>query len=600
MADDPKQSDSFLRKVARFVANPTTDWKEINSRQDNPESELAKAELRAMIERKRRNDFVRKRELDMLRRLRREGLTPEQLAAAGEQNSSVISDAERVASDISRDDASAVKDKIDQIEQQMVKEGFRSSMTQRPPFDKEASAPRPAAAAFAPTMPAAPPTLPPEHLPGAVAKMGAGLSPPSDAAASDVNSLPPLEMSLSFEVASELGVPSELAPAPPDFELVRGHEVAPAEEEELPHDPELDEAVMAFANGDNETCERSLVALTEADGARHMHSPTWLARFDFYRATGNQQAFESLAVEYVHHFGLSAPQWVSLPRLVVEGRKAAETRPSGGTGPKAQGVNWASPERLDLEAVQLLRKRCETAPLPWVLDWGPLKAIEPEARGPLTDLLREWSKLNTEMRWLAGNHFIEVAREACPVGERDTDTGWWMLCLEVLRAANRPDQFDEAAIDYCVTYEVSPPSSEAPRCRVRMTSGGLTTLSPSSTQVSRSSDSMPAFLESTTMEGAADEGPQVVHLELMGQLVGDLTEQLKKLSAEIGSATQVQIACPRLIRLDFIAAGDVLNWVLHQRSDNRTVVFTEAHRLVAMFFGAMGINEHARIKVKTV
>jgi hypothetical protein len=36
-----------------------------------------------MIERKRRNDFVRKREFDMLRKMRREGLSPEQLAALG-------------------------------------------------------------------------------------------------------------------------------------------------------------------------------------------------------------------------------------------------------------------------------------------------------------------------------------------------------------------------------------------------------------------------------------------------------------------------------------------------------------------------------------
>ncbi len=84
---DPKEGDSFFRKVARFVANPTTDWAEINSRQDDPEGDLAKAELRAMVERKRRNDFVRKRELDMLRRIRREGLTPEQLAALGSSSS---------------------------------------------------------------------------------------------------------------------------------------------------------------------------------------------------------------------------------------------------------------------------------------------------------------------------------------------------------------------------------------------------------------------------------------------------------------------------------------------------------------------------------
>ena len=80
---DPKDNTSFFRKVARFVANPATDWAQAGSGQDGLDTELAKSELKAMIERKRRNDFVRKRELDMLRRVRREGLTSEQLAALG-------------------------------------------------------------------------------------------------------------------------------------------------------------------------------------------------------------------------------------------------------------------------------------------------------------------------------------------------------------------------------------------------------------------------------------------------------------------------------------------------------------------------------------
>lgn len=71
-----------LRRVARFVTNPTTDWSKLGSRQDDSELEGAdRAELRAMVERKRRNEFVRKREFDMLRRVRREGLSPEQAAA---------------------------------------------------------------------------------------------------------------------------------------------------------------------------------------------------------------------------------------------------------------------------------------------------------------------------------------------------------------------------------------------------------------------------------------------------------------------------------------------------------------------------------------
>ena len=43
-------------------------------------------------------------------------------------------------------------------------------------------------------------------------------------------------------------------------------------------------------------------------------------------------------------------------------------------------------------------------------------------------------------------------------GVRDADPAFWQLRLDALRMTNRPDQFDEAAIDYCVTYEVSPPS----------------------------------------------------------------------------------------------------------------------------------------------
>jgi hypothetical protein len=75
---------------------------------------------------------------------------------------------------------------------------------------------------------------------------------------------------------------------------------------------------------------------------------------------------------------------------------------------------------------------------------------------------------------------------------------------------------------------------------------------------------------------------------------------LQKMDTQIGTAVQIEIACPKLVRLDFIAAGDLLNWVLQQRSDNRSVQFVDAHRLVALFFGAMGINEHARIKVRAV
>ena len=37
-----------------------------------------------------------------------------------------------------------------------------------------------------------------------------------------------------------------------------------------------------------------------------------------------------------------------------------------------------------------------------------------------------------------------------------------------------------------------------------------------------------------------------------------------------------------------------------RRAENRSVAFIDAHRIVALFFGAMGINEHAQVKISHI
>jgi hypothetical protein len=576
---DPKEGDSFFRKVARFVANPTTDWSEINSRQDDPEGDLAKAELRAMVERKRRNDFVRKRELDMLRRIRREGLTPEQLAALA-SSPSRLGDEDRISEPNSKIDL-GVKAKIDEIEQQMVGESFATTQAvpkQQPGFFETPTRP----AAFASTI-AAPQggdgpggrvsefSTPREvqrlqsPTPPAAVTMGAAIPPLSDSPPSRLPDLPALDMPLSFT----------LAESTPDVEV-----------QEVVHDPELDEAVIAFANADYDTSERSLTDLVHPGGSRNLHGETWLVLFDHYRATGAQGKFEALAVEYAQQFGLSAPQWFSMPKLVAESTRQANRSPMG----KAAQVSWTAPANLTAEDVAILQKRSETLPLPWVFDWGSFDDIEIDAAIKLRELFRVWANQAIDQRWLGGDRLLNQLKELAPVGERDTDPALWMLRLEALRLANRPDQFDEAAIDYCVTYEVSPPSWERAKCRVRIGGEGASTNSPPIS-------TMQSEAQSTFMDTSVAE-PQVAQVELMGQLSGDISDLLRGLSSDTGEATVITISCTKLIRLDFMAAGDLLNWVLQRRSENRAVVFTDAHRLVALFFGAMGINEHAKVKVR--
>ncbi len=565
----PPKDDSFFRKVVRFVANPATDWADLNSRQhEGQELDLEKSELKAMIERKKRNDFVRKREFDMLRKVRREGLSPEQLAALG--GSSRLDDSEsKVGSDSpARAADSGVKAKIDEIEQQMVGDNFAGSSSRKPvgmfegqtqqvPFRqtttrpgmllREVDSPVRAAAAAPPPV-AAPAAQAPRNVAAAVSLGG-------------------LQGGASSDFATPFSV----------------------EVSEVVHDPELDEAVIAFANADFDQCEQALTALTRTGGARAQHAETWLVLFDLHRATGQQQKFEGLALEYAQQFGWSAPQWHSLPKMVAESAQQDKPREQRAAGE----IGWICPEVLDIDAVAKLRSVTLQLPLPWVFDWSGLKSVDAEAAAQLSELFRHWAPEPLDMRWLSGQRFLSVLQDAAPTGVRDADPAYWVLRLDALRLANRPDQFDEAAIDYCVTYEVSPPSWERTRCQVRIGGSGLSTQSPPLSQVGEVATT---FVESSVEEQGV--AVTMASVELSGQLVGDIGATLRQLDAQLAAAPMVTVTCAKLIRVDFIAAGDLLNWVLAKRGESRSVTFADSHRLVALFFGAMGINEHASVRVR--
>lgn len=638
MSSDPKDNESFFRKVVRFVANPTTDWHELNSQVMDPrESEYAKSELKAMIERKRRNDFVRKREFDMLRKIRREGIHAKGLA-----DHPPTSQLDDTLSQPARTDvqAEAVRHKIDAIEKQMVGETSLASRRRLPPYPgrPEGDVPLESAARGASDMAHVPLTLPPieaayqttiPNLSGlstldAVERPGFLPTQASGAPGATPEPVPslaqrlePLEFDPGELDLSPL-VPSKSAPATPELvipsrDLMRGTtppvaKPAPApkthnpshrtfadseamEVVEAAHDPELDEAVIAFANADFGMSEEILRRLIQEGGARAGHLETWLVLFDFYRATGDQAAFERLALEFVQCFHTSAPAWFSMPQKVAE-QVTKEARRSRWGQLSGDGLapGWRAPKHVEPEDVLRLNSQTLQLPMPWVLDWSDLRTMSPAAAAELCTLFQHWGSQALKMHWLGTPLLMDVLLSATPVGHRDADPVWWMLRLEILRLTNRPDLFDETAIDYCVTYEVSPPSWAPAQCKVQIDDGSGNEVAPLS-MISGTS----RFMDSRM----TDEAPvEVATVSLSGQLVGDISELLERMSSSLGDAHVVSVNCTELIRVDFIAAGDLLNWVIARRGEHRDVTFDDTHRLVALFFGAMGINEQAGVKLR--
>src|SRR5215207_5167735 len=107
-----EENTGLLSKVVKFVKNPTTNWSDLDQQEADRESSYSKQMLKEMIERKRRNDFVRKREFDMLRKMRRSEVMAGQDPAARPSffQSSMPS---------KPDDRATTLKKIDEIEAQM-------------------------------------------------------------------------------------------------------------------------------------------------------------------------------------------------------------------------------------------------------------------------------------------------------------------------------------------------------------------------------------------------------------------------------------------------------------------------------------------------
>ncbi|HEY0201590.1 MAG TPA: hypothetical protein VGC24_07850, partial [Burkholderiaceae bacterium] len=95
---------------------------------------------------------------------------------------------------------------------------------------------------------------------------------------------------------------------------------------------------------------------------------------------------------------------------------------------------------------------------------------------------------------------------------------------------------------------------------------------------------------------SAEAEHDVAAAELSGQLLGDSTELLGRYASRMHVHGGVfPIACDRLQRADFAAAGSVLNWVVGLQAEGVQVQFNNLHRLVAIFFNIIGIGEYAQV-----
>jgi ABC-type transporter Mla MlaB component len=100
------------------------------------------------------------------------------------------------------------------------------------------------------------------------------------------------------------------------------------------------------------------------------------------------------------------------------------------------------------------------------------------------------------------------------------------------------------------------------------------------------------------VDGPSSEFNQLGLVELSGEIRGDPQATLEDLERRLQGADVLIISCRNLIRVDFSAAGTLLNWVTSHHTSGRLVQFVDAHRLVSAFFHVIGITEYAKVVVR--
>ena len=591
-----EEDGGLLSRMVKFVRNPTVSWSDLDHSDLDGESRYSKQMLKDMIERRRRNDFVRKREFDMLRKIRR--------ANAAQDPNAKPSFFQSSNNNAKPDERAKTIKKIDEIEAQMSQQWWKTKtgtddtniLTDGPNTDFSESFQGHGDGVEDSNLKA--PRHKPVHRPD---RQDSTLPGKAFTDFATTNT----DVRQKAITASQIG---GLAGSYDGRETgFTASKLGAVHVAEFVHDPQLEEAAIRFANGDDAGAE---AALLEALGSDELdvngNQVLWLTLFDLYRATDQQERFENAALDFANRFGRSAPMWVSFPSSAKKHQQFQSSYMSSShEGAAELKPHWISPAVIDLQAVTALGVTLDKVAQPWCLNWDALNTVDDAALESLLKIVSSWTDHSVKLRFFGVEKLLSVLEANTPSGEGTVNPNWWRIRMEMLRIVHNPNDFDVVALDYCVTYEVSPPSWEAALCSFKAMDGADAqrnsppTLLGESVLDSMQSSLPPEDFTETERSILGALGSHVSAVDLSGHIMGDAVEMLDVLNGKLENTDLIVVVCSRLIRLDFLAAGTLLNWVTSQQAEGRQVQFKDLHRLVAVFFNVIGINEHAKLIVRT-
>jgi ABC-type transporter Mla MlaB component len=319
--------------------------------------------------------------------------------------------------------------------------------------------------------------------------------------------------------------------------------------------PELEEAAILYANGKiGETA--TLLNRYLLDHRANPDPLPWYMLFDLYEVSDQSAPFEDAAVDFAVKFERSPPTWA--PR--DKPKKAYQPAPLMTYGEKYGSLERVKQSRFFEEA--------EFAPYVRLDVSKTLAPDEETARAILNDILR-LHEMRKPAELIGGPGFA-VRLDAARQGNRLTETGWFLF-LAVLQLLGREQDFDNAAVDYAVAFEVSPPSYTPPR---------------------------PVPNKNGAQEIHAAPSPETAFM-LTGFIGPGCESQFKALKQFAEGRTQVEIDLSQVSRIDFSVVGLLLESLISISEAGSKILFKEGNELVNTLLHIVGASQYAVVLGRT-
>ncbi len=449
--------------------------------------------------------------------------SPSSAASAG-----AIAATNAAAKELARSQAMATAAKIDQIESEMARDFLRPPGTQKAANTLSPSEPLEAPTLSAPTTSVMPHT-------------GVANNTTVNGALTRANGNPTVagkpDDDLDF-------APTDLETAAAAIEISTGTSSSA-----------IEEGAILFANGQAEAAEAVLRAAIEADDLGAQKIVAWLMLFELLNQRGDHAGFEKLSTVFAMRFQSSPPGWIDYAGMQQEAAKAAAPAAAAVTLPAALDGNI-------VKQIDELKAKAAASPS-LLLDVSGVRSIDLAGAELLLRVINAFKKSTQELIVQGVEQLLTPLRGAVEAGRRDASDAAWLLLLEVLRLLGRQDDFDETGIQYCITFELSPPSWEAP---------------PANIKARAASAAKPAA------------GANLNPLDWRG-VIGAESEQLfNRLLAESRTNKHLSIECMQLRRMAFASGSSLLTHVMKLRQTGASVEFRNVNALINALFQLLGIG----------